>query len=339
MAFGFDDRAQRIEISKRNYVAPFAVDPSLCLYCPQDNVDSLREPRIARWIDFVSRRYQPALPAGAGHVLLFMPCTKTKPYPCSMEHQRINQRLLDEGFVPLGDARLPEEVGGALAPETSPEALRLGPMRGPGGVILHRIVISEPLGIVPYELIAAWEGGVSPAVLYDDPGLFENRGNAVSPWRGDSTAVRISPTKWRWGDAERRAYVTMHNAMSEVIAAAVARFGAAYSRRIAWVSPGLTHRSFVLAGDERAAHAVPRFKSAGRERLALVGANDRLDPPLRITVLPTPEQCTDARDRLARRLGKSDRAVDAVYSRGGGNATPLALPELLDALIAAIKAG
>lgn len=333
-----DDRAKRVEISKRNYVPPFVLDPALCLYSPQDNVDALREPRISKWLEFVSHHYQPALPAASRAVLVFMPCTKTKPYPCSVEHQRINQRLLDEGFRPQGAVRLPQETHVSLEKGVSPEVLHLGPLLGPGGVVVHRIVISEPLGIVPYEVIPQYEGGVSPAVQYDDPGLFEHRGNAVSPWRPDSTARRLSATKWRWGDAELAGYVTMHNAMSGVIARAMTRFGSLYQRRIAWVSPGLTHRSFVLAEAERAAHGVPHFRTAGGERLRLAGANDVLATANRIEVLPRPEHCKLARERLAARLESTPRRVSAIYSRGGGGATPLALPEMLDTLVAAIHA-
>ncbi len=79
---------------------------------------------------------------------------------------------------------------------------------------------------------------VSPAVAYDDPGLFENRGNAVSPWRADSTAVQVSDTRWKWGDNEKRAYVTMHNVMAEAVAKTIARLGDVYTDRISWVAPG-----------------------------------------------------------------------------------------------------
>lgn len=37
--------------------------------------------------------------------------------------------------------------------------------------------------------------------------------------------------------------------------------------------------------------------------------------------------------RLRSRLASSQRGADAVFARGGGGATPLALPELLDALV------
>ena len=249
-----DDRAQRLRESAAKFRAPFALDESLALYCPQDNVDALRHPRIAAWIDFVGRDYQPVLPAGSRRVLLLLPCTRTKPYILSTEHKRINAALLAAGFVPTAPADpllLP-----FAEPGEDPALYSLAPLVHSSGCVVHRAVISEPLGLVPYEHMLTWSGGTSPAVLYDDPGLFEERGNAVSPWRADCTAVRISGSQWKWGPEEKRAYVAMHNVMAEVVAKALARFGGVYDQRISWVAPGLTHRSFVVARGDRAAHGI-----------------------------------------------------------------------------------
>ena len=95
-----EDRAARVLDSAKKIESPFAVDPSLCLYSPQDNVDSLQHPRILEWLKFVREDYTPKLPESQRRILLFMPCTRTKPYPFSTEHQAINQRLLDSGFQP-----------------------------------------------------------------------------------------------------------------------------------------------------------------------------------------------------------------------------------------------
>jgi len=189
------------------------------------------------------------------------------------------------------------------------------------------------MAVVPYEHIAEFRGEASPAVAYDDPGLFENRGNAVSPWRADSSAVRMSPTRWKWGDEERRAYVVMHNAMAQILANVVSRIGHQYSDVVSWVAPGLTHRSFVLAQGERHYNRVPASRKVGARRLELVGANDRLSPELRIACLPTPDDCKVAVQRLSHRLQIDVPRATAIYARGGANATPLALPELLDVLV------
>ncbi len=328
-----EDRSKRVLESALKIESPFQLDETLCLYCPQDNVDSLKHPRIAEWLDFIQADYEPELPKGERHVLLFMPCTKTKPYPFSSEHLAINQRLLDEGYRPTGRQYLPQELQARLESRFSPEVLNISPLIDGDGTVVHRMVISEPMAVVPYEHIAEFRGKPSPAVAYDDPGLFENRGNAVSPWRPDSTAVRMSATRWKWGDEERRQYVTMHNEMARILANVVARIGHHYNDVISWVAPGLTHRSFVLARDERAFHRVPTARKVAAKRLDLVGANDHLTSGQRIACRPVPDDCKDAIERLARRLDIDMSRATAIYARGGANATPLALPELLDVLV------
>lgn len=331
------DRAERVRDSAHKIESPFVLDESLCLYSPQDNVDSLAHPRIAHWLEFVKERWEPELRAAERRILLLMPCTKTKPYPFSSEHRAINQRLDDEGFRPVGRATLPQELQARLPAGFSQNVLALGPLSDGRGTLVHRVVLSEPMAVVPYEHIATYEDRASPATAYDDPGLFESRGNAVSPWRADSTAEPVSATRWRWGDAEKRAYVAMHNAMAEGIAATFARVGRLFTDRIAWVAPGLTHRSFVLAVDERRAHGVPRARVVAGERLTLVGANDLLPADLRITCLPSVAECDVAKARLATRLGVPQARLGGAWSRGGVDATPLAVPELLDVLIARIR--
>jgi hypothetical protein len=328
-----ENRSKRLLESALKIQSPFRLDESLCLYSPQDNVDALAHPRIAEWLGFIQKEYEPELPEAERKVLLFMPCTRTKPYPFSSEHLAINQRLLDEGYRPTRALYLPQELQARLEPPFSQEVLNLSPLIDGRGTVLHRMVISEPMAVVPYEHIAEFRGKASPAVAYDDPGLFENRGNAVSPWRPDSTAIQMSPTRWKWGDQERRAYVAMHNAMAQILADVVLRIGHHYSDVVSWVAPGLTHRSFVLARSERHYNGVPTSRKVGGKRMELVGANDHLPAELRIDCLPTPDDCTIAVQRLSRRLKIDIPRATAIYARGGANATPLALPELLDVLV------
>ncbi|MGI3166570.1 DUF5591 domain-containing protein [Pseudooceanicola sp. 200-1SW] len=328
-----EDKAARFLQSQEKIQAPYELDPELCLYCPQDNMDSLSHPRIADWIEFVTERYMPPLPEGGRKVLLMMPCTATKPYPFSTEHRAINRRLYDEGFRPVARQPLAQELCARLGPDDPQELLDVSILSDGKGTYIHRAVISEPMALVPYETITGYEGKPSPCHAYDDPGLFEKRGNAVSPWREDSTAVQVGPSKWAWGDNEKRAYVEMHNEMARLLAKAMERIGGLYDARISWVAPGLTHRSFVLERAARKAHGVPAFKKVAGENLAFTGANDLLPEHLKITCLPLAADCTDAIERLAKRLGTTPDRVGSHWSRGGANATPLALPELLDVLV------
>jgi hypothetical protein len=329
------DRARRIRESHGKICEPFELDESLCLYSPQDNVDALTHPRIRDWIRFITTSYVPDLGLGEAPVLLLMPCTKTKPYVFSTEHKRINQALLDAGFRPSRDLMV-TALADRLESEFSPEVLNLAPLQNRERTIIYRAVISEPLALVPYEHMLTYENRASPATAYDDPGLFENRGNAVSPWRDDFTAKAISPTRWRWGHAEVRSYVIMHNAMAETLARVVMRLAPYYARRIAWVAPGLTHRSFVIAQSERKQNGITGFRRIAKERLRLTGANDLLPEALKLECLPTAAQCQVAREKLASRLGRTTSQIGGIYSRGGGDATPLALPELLETLITAL---
>jgi hypothetical protein len=331
------DRTLRIRESRDKICPPFVLDETLCLYSPQDNVDALAHPRVADWRRFITETYKPDLPAGKRHILLLMPCTKTKPYPFSVEHKRINHALLTAGFRPTGSLVAPPELLDVLEPEFPPDVLNFSVLADNRGTVVHRVVVSEPLGVVPYEHIMSYEDKPSPATAYDDPGLFENRGNAVSPWRPDFTATAISETQWKWGDEERRGYVTMHNVMSDWIAKFVARLADRYTDHIAWVAPGLTHRSFVVGRNERKANNVPAFRKVGDGKMYLIGANDRLPPELAIKCLPTSDHCRIAMEKLAGRLGRKVSQVGGAYSRGGGNATPLALPEVLEVLVETLQ--
>lgn len=327
------DRVSRIVESGQKILAPYEVDPELCLYSPQDNVDALKNSRVSAWMDFVRLDYQPTPSTARTRVMLFLPCTRTKPYVASLEHRAINGRLLAEGFAPVAPSVLvPAEIL-AAHPDQDPRLFDLAPLRR-GDLEISRVVMSEPLAFVPYEHTLDFPGGRSPAVSYDDPGLFENRGNAVSPWRSDSTAQETTPTRWRWGPNERRSYVAMHNEMAGVLADVLRRLDGTFDHTVSWVAPGLTHRSFCLAKHERSVHGVAASKRVSGERLPLIGVNDLVDSHLGIEVLPSPDACDDARARLQQRLGVSTTAANAVFARGGGGATPLALPEVLDVLVA-----
>jgi hypothetical protein len=326
------DRHLRILESRKKICAPAKLDDELCFYSPQENVEALEHPRVQQWLQFISKEYVPKIDRKYRAVLLLLPCTKTKPYPLSPEHLRVNRTLIEAGFRPFEGETLADAFSAYLPAGFSSDVLSLAPLCK-GNIALHRAVISEPLVFVPYEYVFSWDVRPSPACAYDDPGLFEGRGNAVAPWRKDFTGISVSRTRWRWGDAERRAYVAMHNEMSKRLAQVIARLRPYYSDVIAWVAPGLTHRSFILAREQRNAQGVPSSRRVDRQSLFLEGANDFLEPAARIECLPTREQCEIAKRRLAKRLGRSPTAVGGYYSRGGGEATPLALPEMLEFLI------
>jgi hypothetical protein len=333
-------RAARLPESARKIRAPFELDPSLCIYSPQDNRDALDHPTVAAWLEFVATAWAPTPVDGTrARLALLLPCTKYKPYPTSREHRAVNAALLGAGWRPTGrpvDApAVPAELLGLLGPGERPELLDVSPLAR-DGVVLDRFVVSEPLALVPYEHVMWWRGRQSPAASYDDPGLFEARGTSVSPERPDCTAVEVAPGRWRWGPAERDAYVDVHERLVTALAIALARLRPSYAAMVAWVSPGLTHRSFLADRAQRRRERLPAGRIGAGGRRALRGVLD-LRPGI-IDVLPGRHQLDDAAARLADRLAREGRkatpgVVRSTFARGDGADTPLGLPETLDHLL------
>ncbi|HZV75237.1 MAG TPA: hypothetical protein VFF79_16120, partial [Conexibacter sp.] len=230
------------------------------------------------------------------------------------EHQAINAALLAAGFAPSGRGDWPEDLQTDVAPELRSNAPLLR-----DGLRLDRAVISEPFGLVPYEAIYRWRGALSPCSRYDDPGLFESRGLG-SAWRVDSTSSADANGRHRWGDAERAAYVEVHNRLAQEIAAALERLASRYRAIVGYVTPTLTHRSFLADRAGRRAVGVPAARTTPQGRRALVGVGD-VAPGL-VEVLPTQED------------------LAALRARGGGRlpVDPLRHPLLLDRLVARIDA-
>ena len=323
--------------SARKIRLPFKLDPLMRFYSPQTNLEAMDHPRIAAFHRYVSEEWQPpAIPAGASRVALLVPCTKFKPYSTSREHRAINGALLAAGWEPDGVSTAPGSLADYLDKGEDPGLLHDGPLRK-GNVYLDRFVLSEPLAIVPYPDIYYWQGSPSPAASYDDPGLFEARGTSVSPEREDCTAVPLANGKWRWGPAERQAYAETHNYLADVIRKALVRLSPCYSAVGAWVSPGLTHRSFLADRAFRRVEGLPMSRSGTGGPVQLIGVLEQA--PGLVEVMPSQEQLEEARSRLAVRLQAEGRnatpgAVRAVYARGDGNDTPLGLPESLTHLVA-----
>jgi hypothetical protein len=321
-------REDRVNAAYSKITAPFTLDETLTFFCPQENVEALEHPVVRELHRFMLTEYQPPV-AGKKAVMLLLPCTKVKPYSLSDEHQAINHYLLSLGFEPSGSGDAPSELLAGLPHGADPRVLNNG-VWGRGDLFLHRFVMSEPMALVPYELIYFFGGRPSPAARYDDPGLFEHRGTAVCPWRPDCTAKEAA-RGYRWGDNEKAAFVEMHNRLVELIIAMLERFGNAYVARLAYVSPKLTHRSFLTSVEEkrRAGLALSRRTSQGL--LRLVGVND--SHPDWVRCIPDEGEIEAILGRLAARLpGRTARQIKGTFATGGAGATPLVLPETLDVL-------
>ena len=329
MSLAHDDRLAE---SARKIRPPFALDPTLRFYSPQQNRDALDHPRVAPWLSFVRDEWTPTPVEGTTRRLaVLLPCTKYKPYPTSREHRGINAALLDAGWAPVGPSPAPDPLLAVLDDGEDPALLDITPLRR-GEVVLDRFVVSEPLALVPYEHAYTWQGRQSPATSYDDPGLFEARGTSVSPERDDCTAEPRDDGTWRWGPGERDAYVDVHQALVEVLSATLSRLSGSYDGIVAWVSPGLTHRSFLADRALRRAEGIPASRRGADGTRRLEGVLDR--HPGMVDVLPTRAQLGAAAEALAQRLAAEGRphgpgSVRSVMARGDGHDTPLGLPEAL----------
>lgn len=330
-------RDGRLQDSRSKIHAPFRLDDSLRFYSPQENVAAFDHPRVRAWHAWVEREWEPPTGApGTSRIALVIPCTKHKPYAVSREHRGINGALLSAAWEPTEASGAPAGLVAALDPGESPHLLNERPLRK-GDVYLDRIVVSEPLGLVPYTEIYRWRGEQSPACSYDDPGLFEGRGTAVSPWLPGCTAEPVGDGRWRWGPAERDAFVDAHDRLRVIIGSTLTRVRPRYGSIVAWVSPGLTHRSFLADDAQRRAEHLPRSKVGLIGTRRLRGVLD--DHPGLVTVLPTFAQLQEARGALRDRLARegrpsSEAAARGIYARGDGHDTPLGLPESLEHLVA-----
>jgi hypothetical protein len=323
------DRSALVELSRRKPIPPFFLDESLTFYCPQENLEAFDHPTVAEWHQFMTTEYKPALDHGH-YLMLILPCTKEKPYIISKEHLAINSYLFNAGFEPAYESLVPEELYGHLPSEYDRAILNNG-LLARGGVVLHRYVVSEPMGLVPYELLYWFRGKMSPASRYDDPGLFEHRPNTVCPWREDYTGLRRGG-RLRWGDHEKLAYVEVHNRLVDLIAGILKRLQPRYEKIVAYVSPGLTHRSFLSSAAEKRASGLRAARRIGGKMYALAGVNDAHAGL--VTVVPSKGEMHEAYQDVEARLSAQDPSMTSAkvrgyFARGGGGATPLALPESL----------
>ena len=70
-------RENRFHESAIKIREPFKIDPSLCIYSPQENVESLKHPKIKNWQQFIQNEWNPSpIPKGTKRLALIIPCTK-----------------------------------------------------------------------------------------------------------------------------------------------------------------------------------------------------------------------------------------------------------------------
>jgi hypothetical protein len=332
-------RESRLDESRGKIHPPFRLDETMRFYSPQENVMAFRHPRVRAWLEWIENEWWPP-GTGRDRIALLLPCTKQKPYPISREHRAINAALLAHGWSPLGPTSAPSQLVSELD-DGEPSALLDVTALRRDAFEVDRIVVSEPLALVPYTEVYRWRGAQSPASSYDDPGLFEARGTSVSPWLAGCTAVQREDGSWAWGAAEREAYLDAHDRLRQAIGRTLVRVRGRYRAIVAWVSPGLTHRSFLTDRGTRRAEGLPLRRTGLAGLRDVRGVLD--DHPGLLTILPNAGQLAQARERLRGRIIREGRpatpgAVRAIYARGDGADTPLGLPETLVFLTSHLEA-
>jgi len=174
------------------------------------------------------------------------------------------------------------------------------------------MVMSEPMGLVPYEFIYYFKGRLSLTGTYDDPGLFEHRGIGAT-WRKDCTAMLMPDGKYKWGDNERQAFVTVHNTLVALFVEELTRLAPYYDRILAYVAPKLTHRSFISSKKEKEENGLRKSIRVGGHMEELVGINDIREGL--VTLVPSAAQLKEIYAKTGRRVSM-----------------PLSLPESLELL-------
>lgn len=285
-------RAGVVAAGRGKPTAPYTLDEAMTFFCPQENVEALDLPLVRDFQRWTLEEHQPGGDEPA--ILLLLACQARKPYALSPEHQAINGALLEAGFQPRDRGDWPPELETGV-----PEPLRSNAPLLRDGVRIDRAVISEPFGLVPYEAIYRWRGELSPCARYDDPGLFESRALGAA-WREDSTSVARADGSHGWGPAERGAYVEAHNRLASLIVASLAHLAPHYRRVLAYVTPTLTHRSFLADRRGRRAVGLPNARVGLDGRREIVGVGD-LAPGL-VEVLPTQVDLAELRAQRGGRL-------------------------------------
>lgn len=309
-------REELVERAKAKPLLPYTLDERMTFFCPQENLEALDWEVVLRFHDWGLGR---APETGAEPaILLLMPCEKVKPYALSPEHRSINAALHAAGFLPSGRGDWPQELAGQ-----APEALLSNAPLVGHGLRIDRAVVSEPFGVVPYEAIYHWDGDLTPCARYDDPGLFEGRGLHCL-WREDSTSIAMSNGKYRWGDAERGAFVETHNRLVGRIVQTLTALAPHYEQIVAYTTPTLTHRSFLADRAGRLEAGLPSSRKVDGELRELVGVGDRA--PGLVEVLPSgagldalravrggklPSDVLQQPDALAQLVSRIERCVPA----------------------------
>lgn len=172
-------RHRLVQVSREQCGPQLEVE--LTAYSPQEGLELLDHPDVQKFWTSVLKLKVPK--DAVGGCLIFLPCSRRKPYHRSVQHRELRQAFQKEGFVFTECGVLRKEGEGRFFP----------------------VVISEPMGAVPYDVVLRRE---YPVCHYDCPTFFDyssSRGWQVTPYRLDNTARDPNANGFLLGENEKKA--------------------------------------------------------------------------------------------------------------------------------------
>ena len=169
-----------IELSKKQ-CGP-QLNPKLTAYSPQEGLELIQHEDVQAYWRKALNTDPPD--EAENSIILFLPCSRNKPYIISNQHKELRRSFSKHGY------------------ELSRNGVYINSRDGES---FYPVVVSEPMGVVPYQFVI---NDVYPVSHYDCPGFFDypvNRGWQVTPYREDNTAHDPKRSGFKLGPNEKRA--------------------------------------------------------------------------------------------------------------------------------------
>lgn len=176
-----DPRCRRLLVEKSREQCGPQLKDELTAYSPQEGLELLDHADVQKFWKRVLKLEVPK--EAVGGCLILLPCSRRKPYHKSVQHTELRQSFQQDGFVFTERGVFRKEGEGRFFP----------------------VVISEPMGAAPYDVVLRKE---YPICHYDCPAFFDyssGRGWQVTPYRSDNTARDPKGNGFLLGENEKRA--------------------------------------------------------------------------------------------------------------------------------------
>ncbi len=240
------EREHLVTLAHAKPVPPYTLDEQLTFFCPQENLEALG-PAGRAVLPGTGCSPSTSPSTAPSPAVLLLPCQAVKPYTLSPEHRAVNAALAGAGYLPEGARRL---AGGAR------RAARCGPA-------LQRAAARKRLPHRPGRALRAvrrraLRGDLPLArrALAPAPATTIRGCSSTAGWAAPGAPTRRAPGAAAHGTGatnERVAFAATHNRLSDLMARELTRLAPHYAAIVAYIAPGLTHRSFLSGARERKA--------------------------------------------------------------------------------------